>query len=172
MQVIQSDDINSSVKPCDFDLGNLIVKNSTNKFGKKKLAVVVPFKNCYEELITFGPHMTAFLNEQKIPFHIFVVNQVDQFRFNRASLINVGFLYTKNYFDYIVMHDIDLLPLNQNLNYGYPFNGVFHVTASYLHPSVFYVSKTETLLLDCAIFIKKNLGILSWWSFDHYKRRF
>lgn len=116
------------------------MKQSLNKLEKKKLAVVVPFRNCYEELLSFAPYMKAFLSAQKIPFHIFVVNQVDQFRFNRASLINVGFLYARDNFDYMVMHDVDLLPLNENLTYAYPNDGVFHIAASHLHPNVFYVS--------------------------------
>lgn len=100
------------------------------KHEKKKLAVLVPFRDCFEELFSFAPHMKKFLSSQEIPYHIFVVNQVDQFRFNRASLLNVGYLYTKDKFDYIALHDIDLLPLNENLSYGFPSDGVFHLAAS------------------------------------------
>lgn len=41
-------------------------------------------------------------------------------RFNRASLINVGYLMSKDECDYMVMHDVDLLPNNPELSYGYP----------------------------------------------------
>jgi xylosylprotein 4-beta-galactosyltransferase len=108
--------------------------------GKKKLAVIVPFRDRFEELLQFVPHITRFLNEQKVPHHIFVVNQVDRYRFNRASLINVGFLYASNVgFDYFAMHDVDLLPLNKNLKYDYPADGPFHVAAPGLHPKYNYV---------------------------------
>ena len=40
--------------------------------------------------------------------------------------------------DYIVMHDVDLLPLNNDLNYGYPDNGPFHIAAPHLHPKYHY----------------------------------
>lgn len=109
--------------------------------GKKKLAVIVPFRDRFEELLQFVPHMNRFLGDQKIPYHIFVVNQVDRFRFNRASLINVGFLFVKDTFDYIAMHDVDLLPMNSELKYEYPADGPFHVAAPGLHPKYNYVSQ-------------------------------
>lgn len=61
------------------------------------------------------------------------------FRFNRASLLNIGFLMAeKDSCDYIAMHDVDLLPLNKDLNYGYPEEGPFHVSAPFLHPRYHY----------------------------------
>lgn len=101
---------------------------------KKKLAIIVPFRDRFDELLKFAPHMTAFLKKQNIPNHIFVINQADRFRFNRASLINVGHLYTRDHYDYIAMHDVDLLPINSNLRYDYPSDGPHHVAAPGLHP--------------------------------------
>lgn len=98
------------------------------------MAIIVPFRDRFDELLKFAPHMTAFLKEQHIPHHIFVINQADRFRFNRASLINVGYLYTKDHYDYIAMHDVDLLPMNANLRYDYPSDGPHHVAAPGLHP--------------------------------------
>lgn len=108
----------------------------------RKLAVIVPFRDRFEELLQFVPHLNKFLTDQRVAHHIFVVNQVDRFRFNRASLINVGFLFVKENFDYIAMHDVDLLPLNKNLKYDYPKDGPFHVAAPGLHPKYNYVSLT------------------------------
>jgi xylosylprotein 4-beta-galactosyltransferase len=39
------------------------------------------------------------------------------FRFNRASLINVGFLESRTDCDYIAMHDVDLVPVTEGLPY-------------------------------------------------------
>lgn len=44
----------------------------------------------------------------------------------------------KNDCDYIAMHDVDLLPLNNRLNYGYPETGCFHVSSPNLHPKYHY----------------------------------
>lgn len=90
--------------------------------------------------------MFKFLNKQNIPFHIFVVQQKDSNRFNRASLINVGFLYTKE-FDYLAMHDVDLLPLNDDLRYNYPDTGPFHISSPQTHPKYHYETFIGGILL-------------------------
>lgn len=115
--------------------------------GKKKLAIIVPFRERFEELLQFVPHMNEFLGGQNIPHKIFVINQVDRYRFNRASLINVGYLYTKDDYDYIAMHDVDLLPINADLHYEYPKNGPYHVAAPELHPKYHYKTFVGGILL-------------------------
>ena len=76
-----------------------------------------------------------------------MINQVDELRFNRASLINVGFLLCQDDCDYIAMHDVDLLPLNLNLDYGYPEKGPYHVAAPHLHPKYHYRKFVGGILL-------------------------
>lgn len=108
----------------------------------------MPFRDRFDELLQFAPHLTDFLKRQEIPHHIFVLNQADRYRFNRASLINTGFLYTQHDFDYIAMHDVDLLPLNDKLNYTAPHEGsVFHVAAPSLHPKYDYPNFVGGILL-------------------------
>jgi hypothetical protein len=68
----------------EFDVGNLVKLDSSKRFVKKKLAVIVAMKNSFEDLLVFVPHMTKFLGNQKIPFHIFVIQQVDDLRFNKV----------------------------------------------------------------------------------------
>lgn len=113
---------------------------------KHKLAVLVPFRNRFEELLVFAPYIDKFLNDQGVDHQIFVLNQVDQYRFNRASLINVGYLFTKNEYDYIAMHDVDLLPLNSDLKYSYPTQP-FHLAAPELHPRYNYSKFIGGILL-------------------------
>lgn len=48
--------------------------------GGHKLAVVVPFRNRFEEMMEFTPHMHSFLQRQNMDHHIWVVNQVDSHR--------------------------------------------------------------------------------------------
>ncbi|KAH0537696.1 beta-1,4-galactosyltransferase 7 [Cotesia glomerata] len=117
------------------------------KISQYKLAVLVPFRDRFEELLQFAPHMKQFLDKQNIEYHIFILHQVDRFRFNRASLINVGFIHVQNDYDYIAMHDIDLLPLNENLSYGFPNNGPFHVSSPDLHPRYHYLTFIGGILL-------------------------
>ena len=68
-------------------------------------------------------------------------------RFNRASLINVGFLETRHNCDYIAMHDVDLLPLNEELRYDFPENGPYHLAAPHLHPLYHYKTFVGGILL-------------------------
>ena len=66
-------------------------------------------------------------------------------------MINAGFLIATNEScDYIAMHDVDLLPLNKQLDYGYPFNGPFHVSAPNLHPKYHYKKFIGGVLLFTA----------------------
>lgn len=68
-------------------------------------------------------------------------------RFNRASLINVGHLESGNDTDYLAMHDVDLLPLNDALDYGFPADGPFHVASPELHPLYHYKTYVGGILL-------------------------
>uniref|UniRef100_A0A8C5KWS5 Beta-1,4-galactosyltransferase 7 n=2 Tax=Jaculus jaculus TaxID=51337 RepID=A0A8C5KWS5_JACJA len=116
-------------------------------WGSHRLAVLVPFRERFEELLVFVPHMHRFLSRKKIRHHIYVLNQVDHLRFNRAALINVGFLESGNSTDYIAMHDVDLLPLNEELDYSFPEAGPFHVASPELHPLYHYKTYVGGILL-------------------------
>ena len=48
---------------------------------------------------------------------------------------------------YIAMHDVDLVPLNPDLDYSYPENGPFHVAAPDLHPKYHYKTFVGGILL-------------------------
>lgn len=80
-------------------------------------------------------------------------------RFNRASLINVGFLESGNNTDYIAMHDVDLLPLNEQLDYGFPEAGPFHVASPELHPLYHYKTYVGGILL----LTKQHYEMVSTW---------
>lgn len=118
-----------------------------SKYSLHRLAILVPFRDRFEELLIFAPHMKMFLDKQNLDYHIFILNQVDRYRFNRASLINVGFLEVKNDFDYIAMHDVDLLPVNDELQYSFPSNGPHHISSPELHPRYHYPTFVGGILL-------------------------
>jgi xylosylprotein 4-beta-galactosyltransferase len=120
----------------------------------------VPFRERFEELLEFVPHMYQFLSRQKLRHQIWIINQVDEHRFNRASLINVGFLLSRAHgCDYIAMHDVDLLPLNDKLNYSYPQDGPFHVSSPELHPRYHYATFVGGILLLTATHFEKLNGL-------------
>jgi len=45
------------------------------------------------------------------------------------------------------MHDVDLLPLNKDLYYGFPEKGPFHVSAPFLHPKYHYPTFVGGILI-------------------------
>lgn len=49
-------------------------------WGPHRLALLVPFRERFEELLTFVPYMHRFLSKKRIRHHIFILNQVDHFR--------------------------------------------------------------------------------------------
>lgn len=49
--------------------------------GEHTLAIIVPFRDRFEELMEFAPWMNEFLNNQNVRHKIIVVNQVDTHRY-------------------------------------------------------------------------------------------
>ena len=48
------------------------------------MCILIPFRNRLEELTEFVPRITQFLGRQNIKNKMVVINQVDEYRFNRA----------------------------------------------------------------------------------------
>lgn len=68
--------------------------------------IVVPYRDRKDHLSQFIPHMRAFLPDAKIV----IVEQADDKPFNRAKLLNIGFIEVPG--EYYVFHDVDMLPVN------------------------------------------------------------
>ncbi|XP_064624527.1 beta-1,4-galactosyltransferase 4-like isoform X2 [Lineus longissimus] len=79
-----------------------------------RVAILVPYRDRFENLKIFLNHMHGFLQKQKLQYGIFVVEQGDKKQFNRAKLMNVGYVEILKLGDYncFVVHDIDKLPDN------------------------------------------------------------
>lgn len=54
-----------------------------------KLAVVIPFRQRFDELLEFAPWIHKFLNDQRVKHNIYVVNQVDNHRFVPCYRLNI-----------------------------------------------------------------------------------
>ncbi|KAK9710655.1 N-terminal domain of galactosyltransferase [Popillia japonica] len=79
----------------------------------KKSAIIVPYRNRKHHLHTFLNYMHYFLQQQHISYRIFIVEQNDDYSFNRAKLLNVGALEAVNQnYTCLIFSDVDLLPLN------------------------------------------------------------
>ena len=84
-----------------------------------KLGVIVPHRHRWEHLAIFKRHIINYLDSKKIPFELIIVNQDDAKQFNRGMLLNIGFKYAKRLgCNYVVFHDIDLLPVDVDYSYS------------------------------------------------------
>jgi predicted glycosyltransferase involved in capsule biosynthesis len=84
----------------------------------KKIGVVVPFRNRYDQLDIFKERITKYLSEKDISYEIIIVEQDDAKLFNRGMLLNIGFTYAEKLkCKYVVFHDIDMLPIEVDYSY-------------------------------------------------------
>ena len=81
----------------------------------KKLGIIVPYRSRPKQLSVFKKHINEYI---KTPFELIIVDQVDTLEFNRGKLLNIGFTKAEELkCDYIVFHDIDMLPINADYSY-------------------------------------------------------
>ena len=86
---------------------------------KHKLGVIVPFRNRYEHLREFKKSIVEYLESKNIDFKIIIVEQDNAKLFNRGMLCNIGFIEAqKENCDYIVIHDIDMIPVDVDYSYS------------------------------------------------------
>ena len=84
-----------------------------------KLGVIVPYRNRWHQLFDFKEAIRDFLNMKKLDYELIVVEQDDAKEFNRGKLLNVGFIYAKKLkCDYVVFHDLDMLPIDVDYTYS------------------------------------------------------
>jgi len=87
---------------------------------KDKLAIIVPYRDRQEHLDVFVPHMREFLKDKGIDYTIFIAEQTDDRPFNYGKLCNVVTKEVSEEYTYFAFHDIDMLPMNDDCDYGYP----------------------------------------------------
>lgn len=86
---------------------------------KHKLGVIVPYRDRISQLGVFKRFMPYYLNKNKIDYNIFIVEQDGAKQFNRGALLNIGFKYALEHkCDYVVFHDIDMLPSEVDYSYS------------------------------------------------------
>jgi len=90
----------------------------------KKLGIIVPYRNRYDHLIIFKKRINSFLKNKGIDYELIVIEQDNAKNFNRGKLLNIGFLYAKKLeCDYVVFHDVDMIPHNVDYSYSeYPIH--------------------------------------------------
>lgn len=95
--------------------------------------IIVPFRARENQLKIFLQHMHQFLPPQMINYQIFVIEQVDDFPFNRGKLMNIGYFESLNLNPSaccFVFHDVDLLPEDQRNIYSCSITGPRHICSA------------------------------------------
>jgi hypothetical protein len=83
----------------------------------QRLGILVPYRARPEHLTVFVTYMTAYMAHHGLPYRLYVVEQLGVLPFNRGWLLNHGFLAAENETDYVVTHDVDMLPLRADYRY-------------------------------------------------------
>nr|XP_053651000.1 beta-1,4-galactosyltransferase 4-like [Cherax quadricarinatus] len=78
------------------------------------VAIIVPYRDRQYQVGTFLNHMHSFLQRQQLNYSIYLIEQEGTDLFNRARLLNVGFLESRKEgpWDCYAFHDVDMLPEN------------------------------------------------------------
>lgn len=90
--------------------------------SRHRVAIVIPYRNREEHLKTLVRNLHPFLQRQQLDYGIYVIDQALPGRFNRAMLMNIGFVEAMKRHDYqcAVFHDVDLIPEDDRNIYSCP----------------------------------------------------
>ncbi|XP_077510586.1 beta-1,4-N-acetylgalactosaminyltransferase bre-4-like isoform X3 [Amblyomma americanum] len=99
--------------------GRFRPKNCTSRH---RVAILIPYRDRAQHLKVFIYNIHRVLARQQIDYGVFVIEQGDNEQFNRAKLLNVGYLEATALYDYqcVVFHDIDLVPADDRNIYTCP----------------------------------------------------
>ncbi|XP_075211488.1 beta-1,4-N-acetylgalactosaminyltransferase bre-4-like isoform X3 [Lycorma delicatula] len=90
--------------------------------ARDRVAIIIPYRDRAHHLNIFLKNIHPFLQRQQIDYGIFVIEQAGYGMFNRAMLMNVGFVEALKFreFDCFIFHDVDLLPEDDRNLYTCP----------------------------------------------------
>ncbi|KAG8436982.1 hypothetical protein GDO86_007896 [Hymenochirus boettgeri] len=89
---------------------------------KEKVAILIPFRHREHHLKYWLHYLHPILRRQKVAYGIYIINQFGEDTFNRAKLLNIGFLEAMKESDYdcFIFSDVDLIPMDdRNLYHCY-----------------------------------------------------
>ncbi|XP_049447192.1 beta-1,4-galactosyltransferase 4 [Epinephelus fuscoguttatus] len=84
--------------------------------ARQSVAILVPHRSRERHLLYLLHHLHPFLQRQQLHYAIYVIQQAGDATFNRAKLLNVGYLEAlKDYsWECFIFHDVDLVPENDH----------------------------------------------------------
>ena len=93
-----------------------------NCSSNHQVVVIVPYRERPTQLAVFLRNLHPMLIKQQLHYRIYLVNQTDSNTFNRAMLMNVGFVEAMKDHNWTcaIFHDVDLLPEDDRNLYSCP----------------------------------------------------
>ncbi|XP_032666740.1 beta-1,4-N-acetylgalactosaminyltransferase bre-4 [Odontomachus brunneus] len=90
--------------------------------ARHRVAIIIPFRDRLQHLQALLYNLHPILLRQQIDYQIFVIEQEGSGPFNRAMLMNVGYVEAlkEKTFDCFIFHDVDLLPEDDRNLYTCP----------------------------------------------------
>ncbi|KAF3703478.1 Beta-1,4-galactosyltransferase 1 [Channa argus] len=82
--------------------------------AQQKVAIIIPFRNRHEHLKHWVYYLHPIFIRQQLDYGVYVINQDGEGIFNRAKLMNAGYVEALKEYDYdcFVFSDIDLVPID------------------------------------------------------------
>ncbi|KAM4047908.1 beta-1,4-galactosyltransferase 4-like isoform 1-T3 [Anomaloglossus baeobatrachus] len=87
--------------------------------AQQKVAILIPYRNRERHLLYLLDNLLPFLQRQQLDYAIYIINQAGDVTFNRAKLLNIGYLEAlkEENWDCFIFHDVDLVPENDYNTY-------------------------------------------------------
>jgi hypothetical protein len=134
---------------------------------KHKLGVCVPYRNREEHLKEFVPIVSKFLESQNIDFKIYFAHQTDDKLFNRGAMKNIAAKHAfEDGCDYIVWHDIDMVPEDDTCDYSFPNDNPQHIAVRISQSD--YQLKYEEYFGGAVVFSKEQVERTNGYSNDYW----
>ena len=90
--------------------------------SRNKVAIIVPYRNREANLKIFLRNIHPLLIKQQIDYGIYLIEPLQNIKFNRGLLMNIGFLESMNMsankWDCFIFHDVDLIPEDERNIYA------------------------------------------------------
>ena len=133
-----------------------------------KLGVCVPYRNRELHMHEFIPKMGKYLKNRNIDFQIYFCHQVDDKLFNRGATKNIA---AKHAFeegcDYIVWHDIDMIPEEGGgADYSFPEEHPRHIATKISQMD--YKLKYHEYFGGAVVFSKEQVERTNGYSNDYW----
>lgn len=126
-------DYKQNMKKMDFKYIHYDNKNDNkNDDNKINIAIIIPHRNRIQHLKDFYKHINKLKKSKNHNFDIYVIDQLNTYKFNRAILLNVGYNIAKQNYNYdrYIFHDVD----------SYPTQELFDIYFKYIDKNIHFAS--------------------------------